>query len=92
MPYLPSIRTLTQTAGAFVATFTYLSTDAPKYITGHAINLGAIGLALLLTAANIAYIRYENMARQSGKREYRLQMVEDESQLGFLHPEFRYTM
>ncbi|KAF2160800.1 hypothetical protein M409DRAFT_70130 [Zasmidium cellare ATCC 36951] len=78
--------------GAFVATFTYLSTDAPKYITGHAINLGAIGLALLLTAANIAYIRYENMARQSGKRGYRLQMVEDESQLGFLHPEFRYTM
>lgn len=74
-----------------MATFTYLSTDAPKYTTGHAINLGAIGLALLLTAANMTYIRWENSARQSGKREYRLQRVEHEGQLGFLHPDFRYT-
>ncbi|KAK4631280.1 hypothetical protein CLAFUR4_02619 [Fulvia fulva] len=48
--------------GAFVATFTYLAEDAPKYVTGHAINLGAIGLSLLLTLANIAYVRWENNA------------------------------
>ncbi|KAG9661367.1 MFS general substrate transporter, partial [Aureobasidium melanogenum] len=27
---------------AFIATFTYLSKDAPRYITGHAINIGAL--------------------------------------------------
>ncbi|KAK1064176.1 hypothetical protein LTR74_008956, partial [Friedmanniomyces endolithicus] len=59
--------------GAFVATFTYLAQDAPNYITGHAINLGAIGLILIITAANMAYIRWENAARASGKRDYRLQ-------------------
>ncbi|KAI5368153.1 Putative major facilitator superfamily, MFS transporter superfamily [Septoria linicola] len=76
--------------GAFVATFTYLAEDGPEYTTGHAINLGAIGLSLLVTLGNIAYIRWENAARQSGKREYRLQGV-DPSQLGYRHPDFRYT-
>lgn len=77
--------------GAFVATFTYLSTDAPKYTTGHAINLGAIGLSLILTLGNMAYIRWENAARQSGKRDYRLTAA-DGAELGYRHPEFRYTM
>lgn len=43
-----------------MATFTYLAQDAPDYITGHAINLGAIGLSLLVTLGNIAYIRWES--------------------------------
>ncbi|TKA36475.1 hypothetical protein B0A54_13476 [Friedmanniomyces endolithicus] len=77
--------------GAFVATFTYLAQDAPNYITGHAINLGAIGLILIFTAANMAYIRWENAARASGKRDYRLQQGPEEL-LGYRHPEFRYTM
>ena len=77
--------------GAFVATFTYLSIDAPRYRTGHAINLGAIGLSLIITLCNMAYIRWENAARQSGKRDYRLSQM-DESKLGYRHPNFRYTM
>ncbi|TKA81509.1 hypothetical protein B0A55_02993 [Friedmanniomyces simplex] len=77
--------------GAFVATFTYLSQDAPNYITGHAINLGAIGLILVVTGANMAYIRWENAARAGGRRDYRLQRGE-EGGLGYRHPEFRYTM
>ncbi|KAK5715981.1 hypothetical protein LTR15_009806 [Elasticomyces elasticus] len=77
--------------GAFVATFTYLSTDAPDYITGHAINLGAIGLILIITLANMAYIRWENAARAAGKRDYRLE-TGPESELGYRHPNFRYTL
>lgn len=42
-----------------MATFTYLAQDGPDYITGHAI-LGAIGLSLLVTLGNIAYIRWES--------------------------------
>jgi hypothetical protein len=77
--------------GAFVATFTYLSQDAPDYTTGHAINLGAIGLILIFTALNLVYIRYENAARQSGKRDYRLAEAGGVD-LGYRHPHFRYTL
>lgn len=66
--------------GAFVATFTYLSDDAPNYTTGHSINLGAIALTLIGVAANMLYIRWENTARQSGKREYRF---EQDGELGY---------
>ncbi|GAB7330394.1 hypothetical protein MBLNU13_g02014t1 [Cladosporium sp. NU13] len=77
--------------GAFVATFTYLSEDAPLYTTGHAINIGAIGLSLCLTLGNLAYIRWENAARASGKRDDRLQGSR-ENELGYRHPAFRYTL
>ncbi|SMR63026.1 unnamed protein product [Zymoseptoria tritici ST99CH_3D1] len=76
--------------GAFVATWTYLSTDAPKYTTGHAINLGAIGLAMIVTAANIWYVKFENAARRNGNRDGRLQ-EQGGSQLGYRHPKFEYT-
>lgn len=77
--------------GAFVATFTYLSKDAPNYTAGHAINLGIIGVILIFTAANVLYIRWENAARASGKRDYRLREGEP-SMLGYRHPDFRYTI
>jgi len=76
--------------GAFVATFTYLAQDGPNYTTGHSINLGAIGLSLILTLSNMAYIRWENSARKAGKREYRFARG-GEGQLGYRHPDFRYT-
>ena len=79
--------------GAFVATFTYLTSDAPSYTVGHSINLGAIGLALILVAANMLYIRWENAARHAGKREYRFERArEGDGELGYRHPEFRYTL
>ncbi|KAF2864302.1 MFS transporter-like protein [Piedraia hortae CBS 480.64] len=59
--------------GAFVATFTYLSKHAPKYIEGHAINLGAIGLLLIGTVITLGYIKMENKARLNGKRDHRLE-------------------
>jgi MFS family permease len=77
--------------GAFVATFTYLKEDAPLYTTGHAINIGAIGISLILTLGNLAYIRWENAARAAGKRDSRLQGSK-ENELGFRHPGFRYTL
>ena len=77
--------------GAFVATFTYLSSDGPEYTTGHSINLGAIILTLIGVTANILYIRWENAARNAGKRDYRLQQ-EGAGELGYRHPGFRYTL
>jgi hypothetical protein len=70
--------------------FTYLSSDAPEYTVGHSINLGAIGLTLIGVTANILYIRWENAARRDGKREYRFEQTQED--LGYRHPEFRYTL
>jgi len=77
--------------GAFVATFTYLSSDAPGYTVGHSINLGAIVLTLITVTINMLYIRWENAARRAGKREYRFEQAGD-TDLGYRHPEFRYTL
>ncbi|KAI9762658.1 MAG: hypothetical protein M4579_000276 [Chaenotheca gracillima] len=73
---------------AFIATFTYLPQDAPKYVAGHSINIGVLALCLVLTLANMLYVRVENAKRASGKRDFRLQG--DESLLGYKHPNFRY--
>ena len=79
--------------GAFVATFTYLSQDAPNYVIGHSINLGAIVLTLIGVTVNIVYIRWENAARKAGKRDYRFEQVrEGDGELGYRHPEFMYTL
>ncbi|KAF2720698.1 MFS general substrate transporter [Polychaeton citri CBS 116435] len=77
--------------GAFVATYTYLQKDAPLYTKGHAINIGAVGVSLIFTLGSMAYIRWENAARASGKRDYRLQ-ADGEETLGYKHPNFRYTL
>ena len=74
----------------YVFSFTYLSDDAPDYTVGHSINLGAIGLTLICVTINMLYIRWENAARRAGKREYRFEQAQGD--LGYRHPEFRYTL
>ncbi|OAG05531.1 MFS general substrate transporter [Paraphaeosphaeria sporulosa] len=76
---------------AFIATFTYLPEDAPRYTTGHAINIGMLGLALISIAGNIWYCRWENKKRATGQRDYRLR-DEKEERLGYRHPRFEYTI
>lgn len=75
---------------AFVATFTYLAKDAPKYTTGHAINLGSLGLCLVSTISTMLYCQWENKKRDRGERDDRL--LGDQSLLGHRHPLFRYTV
>ncbi|OCK84018.1 MFS general substrate transporter [Lepidopterella palustris CBS 459.81] len=75
----------------FIAVFAYLEKDAPRYITGHAINLGVLGLALMLTSTGIIYCSWENSKRAQGERDYRL-AEGDEGMLGYRHPAFRYTI
>ncbi|THV91100.1 MFS general substrate transporter [Aureobasidium pullulans] len=76
---------------AFIATFTYLAADAPRYITGHAINIGMLCMALIITSWMLVYCSWENKKRAKGGRDYRL-AKEDESMLGYKHPSFRYTL
>ncbi|KAL8819372.1 MAG: hypothetical protein Q9223_002186 [Gallowayella weberi] len=76
---------------AFIATFTYLERDKPRYTTGHSINLGMLALSLVLSTTNILYVKWENRKRERGARDYRL-TEGDEGMLGYRHPSFRYTI
>ncbi|KAK6194165.1 hypothetical protein LQW54_011738 [Pestalotiopsis sp. IQ-011] len=76
---------------AFVATFIYLEKDAPGYILGHSVCIGALGLCLLTVCAQMAYCSWENKQRKKGRRNGRL-VEGDASRLGHRHPEFRYTL
>ncbi|CZT15451.1 related to putative tartrate transporter [Ramularia collo-cygni] len=77
---------------AFIATFTYIRDDAPRYTTGHAINLGTVVGAIVTVCILLVYNTAENRRRETGKRDYRLREGESEDRLGSRHPNFRYTL
>ncbi|ESZ97643.1 hypothetical protein SBOR_1959 [Sclerotinia borealis F-4128] len=76
---------------AFIATFTYIAEDEPRYVTGHAINLGMLGLCLVVTSVTMGYCRWENRMRERGMRDGRL-VEGNVGELGHRHPDFRYTV
>lgn len=76
---------------AFVATFTYLAKDAPKYKLGHTINIGACGVCIIIVTIGILYCKWENKQRENGRRDHRL-TEQDEGRLGHNHPSFRLTI
>ncbi|KAK3374541.1 MFS transporter-like protein [Podospora didyma] len=76
---------------AFIGTFIYLQRDSPKYVLGHSISLGALGLTLILTVAQMVYLKWENRKRDAGERDIRL-VQENAMKLGHRHPSFRYTL
>ncbi|KAL2126140.1 hypothetical protein VTI74DRAFT_1613 [Chaetomium olivicolor] len=80
------------TIGGIVATWTYVQTDAPKYYTGHTINLGGQIAVVSLSIFGIFYCMYENKARAAGKRDHRLEGLSEAEQekLGSRHPQYRY--
>ncbi|KAM0323920.1 hypothetical protein ACHAQA_008501 [Verticillium albo-atrum] len=87
---------------AFLASFTYIKTEAPVYIKGHAINLGCLMGLLAIGIITPFWMIYENKKRDRGERDYRLNEAryaatgqtkeQYELQLGWLHPGFRYKM
>lgn len=83
----------TGSMGGLLATWTYLPSDAPRYQTGHSINLAMAATLLVMAAATTAYCRLENGKRDKGKRDHVLEGLSEEEQnkLGHFHPAFRYT-
>ncbi|KAK4216823.1 major facilitator superfamily domain-containing protein [Rhypophila decipiens] len=77
---------------AFIGTFIYIQRDAPKYTLGHSMSLAALVLNLLLTLAQMIYLRWENTQRALGHRDDRLLDDENVHRLGHRHPLFRYTL
>ncbi|CAN9311817.1 unnamed protein product [Alternaria alternata] len=80
------------TAGGILATWTYTSQDAPRYPTGHTINLAGQICVCLLATFGIFYCKWENKQRDLGKRDHRLvgKTAAQIKDLGYRHPEFRY--
>lgn len=72
--------------------WTYVQADAPTYHTGHSINLGGQLGTMCLAVFGILYCMRENRLRAAGKRDHRLEGLTEEEQtdLGYKHPEFRY--
>lgn len=69
-----------------------MSTDAPDYPIGHTINLVAQVCVALLAIFGILYVVRENKLRNRGKRDHRLEGLDESRQgeLGYRHPNFRY--
>ena len=79
--------------GGFVATYSYLATDAPRYVTGNSIQLGMLFLYAAMTALLMFLNFRENRLRDRGGRDYRLtdgKVPEDE--LGMAHPSYRFSL
>jgi hypothetical protein len=96
----PSVRAVSSayivligSCGALLATWTYLTKDAPLYKRGHFINVGTNCVAVTLAVIGIIYTKWGNKKREARYRQKRLaNLSEDEkSVLGYRHPDFRYT-
>jgi hypothetical protein len=59
-----------QGTGTFVGAFTFVSQEAPRYLTGYTICLAAQGMAFIFTLIYTAALWAENRAKDLGKREH----------------------
>ncbi|XXH05215.1 hypothetical protein Hte_011640 [Hypoxylon texense] len=75
--------------GGIIATFAFLSTDAPYYRNGYSICLGFTCLSGLASALYLVSIYLENQKRKRAVRDVGLSDYE-KTELGDLNPEFRY--
>ncbi|KDQ26556.1 hypothetical protein PLEOSDRAFT_1105460 [Pleurotus ostreatus PC15] len=80
--------------GSIIAVWTYLPFDAPNYRTGNTLNLVTSSTIIVVIIIGMVYIIWENAKRERGERNYRLENKSEEEieQLGYLHPQFRYTL
>ncbi len=74
---------------AFLATFTYLPKDGPKYKIGHTINIVCLVTGFSLSVITILYCKWENALRARGGRDHR---IGDPKEYGYRKPTFRYTL
>ena len=78
--------------GGIIATFSFLSKDAPRYIPGYSISIAFIALSL---AANTVYflgVSWENRRRdrQAAQGAHAHLSEDEKKRLGDLNPDYRY--
>jgi hypothetical protein len=80
------------------------TSPSPRFVAGHSINIGFLGLSILISVVTMVYVKWENRQRERGARDGRLvgtgagteeaEAVAGASgvdALGHRHPGFRYT-
>ncbi|CAI7600258.1 hypothetical protein N7533_009525 [Penicillium manginii] len=78
--------------GGLVASNIFFDSEAPTYRTGFGVSLGMTWICGLACIICFVWVKRENKLRDTGKRDDRYQLPEDElSNLGDDHPSFRYT-
>ncbi|KAK1505277.1 major facilitator superfamily transporter [Colletotrichum abscissum] len=85
-------------SAAFLASFTYIKDEAPRYLKGHFINFGCLVVLLVIGIVLPLYMKRENEKRSRGQRDFRLDesqrdgqsAEEHEFRLGWMHPSFRF--
>ncbi|KAK8055597.1 hypothetical protein PG993_000824 [Apiospora rasikravindrae] len=83
--------------GGIIASYVYLTRDGPRYIAGHSILIGFVGMAFFLTLFMTIWCRRENtrrdaVARQLGTQELTEEQKMLERELADNVPWFRYTI
>ncbi|KAE8345113.1 hypothetical protein BDV24DRAFT_148533 [Aspergillus arachidicola] len=80
--------------GGILAPWVYLPGDAPNYRTGHAIMFAFLFGSWAMCIGMIIYIKWENRARELGKRDNVLEGLgpEEQLELSSRHPAFRYAV
>ncbi|KAG0138120.1 major facilitator superfamily domain-containing protein [Tuber indicum] len=76
--------------GGIIATYSFISKDAPRYTKGYAICLGFACLSAISCVVYYVAITRENMKREIGQSKHCNATEEEKKTLGDLHPEYRY--
>ena len=76
---------------SILASLLLTRTNRPRFVTGHSINIGVLGLSLITSFTTIIYVKWENRKRERGDRDDRL-LTGDTGMLGYRHPNFRYSI
>ncbi|KAL6360873.1 hypothetical protein LRP88_06581 [Fusarium phalaenopsidis] len=76
----------------FVASNIFVPAQAPRYLLGYGVGMGFVWLCVVAACAFDFWIRRENEMRDAGKRDYLLDLNQEElNNLGDDHPSFRFT-
>ncbi|KAL5323649.1 hypothetical protein ACEPPN_008189 [Leptodophora sp. 'Broadleaf-Isolate-01'] len=82
--------------GGIIASYVYITRDGPRFIKGHSLLIGIIGMAFFLTLFMTCYLRFENSRRDKVERETGSSYTDDEKreQMEYADnaPWFRYTV
>ena len=78
--------------GGIIATYSFLSSDAPKFVKGYSIALAFICLSALSCVAYFLAVSWENKKRDRGVDKHSSATEEEKKMLGDLSPDYRYFL
>lgn len=78
--------------GGAIATFSFVASDAPRYIKGYSLCLGFIAFSAIFSTFYFLALTSENRKRAKGLSEHSGKSREEKVGLGDLDPDYRYML